>query len=407
MRRFNIRALLLALPLAAGLAIPVADLRAQTAPTDRIATISSIALASRQPARLYLTSRYGLLRAEPSGMASLIPGLEAGLSALAVHPDNPGRLLASGYDRDGGKLGVVMSDDGGESWTRIADGANGPVAFHALDVSRSNPDIVYGLSDGLQVSRDGGKSWQATGTLPAKVYDMAVSAADHNTLYAAARDGLFASRDGGAGWAPALPDGRPASMVHSAPDGRVYAFVLGIGLVTAKEPDLAWSTLFADVADRYFLHMAVDPKNPARLYASVDTGALMTSADGGRSWSSFEGSHRASPQTIAKGRQVYEDNCQACHGGGGVGESPDDPYAKDEYGFKAPALNNDAHAWHHSDENLMHTIRNGSPRNERMAAFKDSLSEDDVANVVVYIKSLWTFRSLACQGARHMACMGR
>jgi mono/diheme cytochrome c family protein len=41
-----------------------------------------------------------------------------------------------------------------------------------------------------------------------------------------------------------------------------------------------------------------------------------------------------------------------------------------------------------------------------MAAFKDTLSGEDVENVVAYIKSLWNFRSLACQGARHMACMG-
>ena len=195
-------------------------------------------------------------------------------------------------------------------------------------------------------------------------------------------------------------------MVHTAPSGRLYAFILGVGLITAKAPDLTWTTLFTDVAGRYFLHMVVDPANPERLYASVDTGAILTSGDGGKTWSSFEGSHAASAERIAKGKQVYEDTCQACHGDGGEGESPDDPFAKDEFGFKAPALNDDAHGWHHSDENLMHTILNGSQRNERMTAFKDTLSGEDVENVIAYVKSLWNFRSLACQGARHMACMG-
>lgn len=406
MRFFDFRAALSLLFFAVALTMPLSDLRAQTAPTDRISIINSLSVASRQPASLYLATRYGLLRAEPSGMASLVPGLEGGLTSLTAHPDNSNRLLASGYNRDGGKLGVMMSADGGRSWTKIADGADEPAAFNALDFSRSDPNVVYGVFNGLQVSRDGGKSWKAGGKLPGDVFDMAVSSLNGDTLYTATKGGLFFSRDSGTSWKLGHVIRRPATMVYTAPGGRLYAFILGVGLITAKEPDLTWTTLFTDVADRYFLHMVVDPADPERLYASVDTGAILISGDGGKSWSSFEGSHTANAARIAKGRQVYEDTCQACHGADGIGESPDDPLAKDEFGFKAPALNDDAHGWHHSDQNLMNTILSGSPRNERMTAFKDTLSADDVANVVTYIKSLWNFRSLACQGARHMACMG-
>jgi mono/diheme cytochrome c family protein len=406
MKLFDFRAIFSLLFFAVALTKPLADLRAQTAPTDRISAINSLSVASRQPVSLYLATRYGLMRAEPIGMASLVPGLEGGLTSLAVHPDDSRTLLASGYSRDGGKLGVMLSADGGESWTKIADGADGPAAFYALDFSRSDPDVIYGVFEGLQISQDGGKSWKAGGKLPEDVFAMAVSSLTSDTLYAATKGGLFYSPDSGASWQPGHLIRRPATMVHTAPDGRLYAFILGVGLITAKEPDLTWTTLFTDVAGRYFLHMAVDPADPERLYASVDTGAILTSGDGGKTWSSFEGSHTASAEAIARGKQVYEDTCQACHGADGIGESPDDPFAKDEYGFKAPALNDDAHGWHHSDQNLMNTILGGSSRNERMAAFKDTLSAEDVENVVAYIKSLWNFRSLACQGARHMACMG-
>ncbi len=407
MKHFDFRTALSLLFFAVALTTPLSDLRAQTAPTDGISTISSLSLASRQPVSLYLATRYGLLRAEPSGMASLVPGLEGGLTSLAAHPNDSERLLASGYSRDGGKLGVVISTDGGGSWSKIAEGADGPAAFYALDFSRTDPNVIYGVFDGLQVSRDGGKSWKSGGKLPGDVFDLAVSSLGDDTLYAATKAGLFHSRDSGASWQPGHTVRRPATMVHTAPGGRLYAFILGVGLIAAKEPDLIWTTLFTDVSDRFFLHMTVDPVNPERLYASVDTGAILTSSDGGKSWSSFEGSHTASAEAIARGKQVYEDTCQACHGDGGVGESPDDPFAKDEYGFKAPALNDDAHGWHHSDENLMQTILGGSPRNDRMTAFKDTLSGKDVESVVAYIKSLWNFRSLACQGARHMACMER
>ena len=406
MRFFDFRAALSLLFFAVALTKPLSNLHAQTAPTDRISTINSLLLASQQPVSLYLATRYGLLRAEPSGMASLVPGLEGGLMSLAAHPDDSKRLLASGYNRDGGNLGVMMSADGGGSWTKIADGADEPAAFNALDFSRSDPNVVYGVSDGLQVSRDGGKTWKAGGRLPGDVLDMAVSSLSGDTLYAATKGGLFFSRDGGTSWESGHVIRRPATMVHTAPGGRLYAFVLGVGLITAKEPDLDWTILFTDVVDRYFLHMAMDPANPERLYASVDTGAILTSGDSAKTWSSFEGSHTANAARIARGKQLYENTCQACHGADGIGESPDDPFAKDEFGFKAPALNDDAHGWHHSDQNLMNTILDGSPRNERMTAFKDTLSGEDVENVVAYIKSLWNFRSLACQGARHMACMG-
>ena len=79
--------------------------------------------------------------------------------------------------------------------------------------------------------------------------------------------------------------------------------------------------------------------------------------------------------------------------------------AIDEYGFVAPALNDDAHAWHHPDRQLIEMILNGSSRNQRMIAWKATLSRENAENLVAYIKNLWSFRSLACQGGRHMKCM--
>ena len=38
-----------------------------------------------------------------------------------------------------------------------------------------------------------------------------------------------------------------------------------------------------------------------------------------------------------------------------------------------------------------------------MRGFKDGISEDDAADLVAYIKSLWGPKALSCQGRRHMA----
>lgn len=135
---------------------PLSNSRAQTAPTDRLSTNNGLLLAARQTSRdsvsLYIATKYGLLQAKPNGMASLVPGLKAGLMSLAVSPENPKMMmLTSGYAPGGKKLGVMMSSDGGERWTRISDGANGPVAFRAMDISRADPNVVYAVFNGLQI----------------------------------------------------------------------------------------------------------------------------------------------------------------------------------------------------------------------------------------------------------------
>ena len=78
-----------------------------------------------------------------------------------------------------------------------------------------------------------------------------------------------------------------------------------------------------------------------------------------------------SPSLVAKGEGFYKKNCIACHGEKGAGENPADIYAIDEKGnYIAPPLNESAHARHHTDEQLMEMILEGSSRNPRMIAWK-------------------------------------
>lgn len=114
-----------------------------------------------------------------------------------------------------------------------------------------------------------------------------------------------------------------------------------------------------------------------------------------------------SPKLVAKGERLYKKNCIACHGEKGIGENPRDIYAKDEKGnYVAPPLNESAHAWHHTDEQLVAIILDGSFRNPRMIAWKTQLPKDDVGALVEYIKSLWSERIRKyCQGPKHMECL--
>lgn len=112
---------------------------------------------------------------------------------------------------------------------------------------------------------------------------------------------------------------------------------------------------------------------------------------------------KSSDNAVDRGEELYNVHCASCHGVKGVGENPLDMYAQDEFGYIAPPMDSSAHAWHHTDENLVQTILEGSPRNPRMAAFKNVLNEDNAKDIVEYIKSLWTpFIRENCQGPAHM-----
>jgi mono/diheme cytochrome c family protein len=112
------------------------------------------------------------------------------------------------------------------------------------------------------------------------------------------------------------------------------------------------------------------------------------------------------PDVRASGEELYGAYCSVCHGVNGVGENPADKYAQDEYGYIAPPMDDSGHAWHHTDEQLIRTILEGSPRNPRMAAWKHVLTEDDAIKLVEYIKSLWSpYIRENCQGPKHMQCM--
>ncbi len=111
------------------------------------------------------------------------------------------------------------------------------------------------------------------------------------------------------------------------------------------------------------------------------------------------------PDAVVRGKQLYQNYCQACHKKDGVGEPPI-PWSIRKPGFlTAMPLNETSHAWHHTDEQLAEMILQGLQRTKRMPAWKTVLSEKQAYDIVAYLKSLWSPRILACQGPKHMSCM--
>jgi photosystem II stability/assembly factor-like uncharacterized protein len=250
-----------------------------------------IAVDPRNPDRLYLATHHGFFAVGPDGVAQRVSETEDDFMGFTPHPADPEVLYASGHPAGGGNLGFIVSRDGGQTWAKLSDGADGPVDFHQMDISKADPQVIYGVYGELQKSTDGGRSWSRVGPAPEGIIGLSASSLDTDRLYAATRTGLLVSTDGGQSWRPAHGSQQLASMVQVTPEGTVYAFIAGSGLLQTEEPGLQWTALGNDFGRALVLHLAAGKGEEAqrRLYVvtldpETRSQALYASRDGGRSW---------------------------------------------------------------------------------------------------------------------------
>ena len=110
-------------------------------------------------------------------------------------------------------------------------------------------------------------------------------------------------------------------------------------------------------------------------------------------------------ELVAMGEGVYNTYCAACHGFDLEGQpSWQEPYA--DGSLKAPPHDETGHTWHHSDTNLIESIKLGGARLEpnigvsAMPAYDDILTDQQIAAVLAYIKSTWPAEILEAQSVR-------
>lgn len=136
-----------------------------------------------------------------------IPG-EANVRALFVYPDNPHRVLA------GSDLGIFRSEDNGSNWEKL-DSPMEDLQIWSVTVDPTASDTIFaGTRPGGFRSRDGGKTWTELsmgvnmncpiGT--PRTTNMIVDPRDNRTIWAGVEvDGVYKSLDGGDSWLH-LPD---------------------------------------------------------------------------------------------------------------------------------------------------------------------------------------------------------
>lgn len=105
---------------------------------------------------------------------------------------------------------------------------------------------------------------------------------------------------------------------------------------------------------------------------------------------------------IRQGQAVYTQYCAACHGIDGQGQFPEAPFEPDTTGrIGAPPHDEAGHSWHHSDVLLIRYVTEGGfsdpTRFYTMPPFGEILTDEQILQVLAYIKTMWTAEQRASQ----------
>ncbi len=255
------------------------------------------------------------------------PMIGGRVNAVVGHPTNKNKFYA-GYT--GG--GVWMTPDAGNNWFNISDGYFRTGSIGAIDISRTNPDIIYvgtgehalrgdvSHGDGVYKSSDGGKTWVNVGLKETRqIPRIIIHPTNPDIVYVAAlghfagpnpERGVYRTKDGGKTWEQILFQDERSGVIDLVMDRKrpnlIYAatwevqrFPWGIRsggegsrIYRSKDGGDSWEEITdkpglpkASVRER--IGLAITEAQQGRVYALISSDAgkgLYRSDDGGDAW---------------------------------------------------------------------------------------------------------------------------
>lgn len=245
-----------------------------------------LAVDQQDTSKVYIATHSGLLTMSRDGKLTRVGSAQDDYMGFSPHPTNANIFYTSGHSREGGNLGFQMSTDGGVNWQKISDGGNGPVDFHTMTVSQTDPTIIYGVFRGqLQRSRDSGTSWEILPAAPASIYSLTTSPITASTVFAGTAGGLYISRDSGQSWSQV--EGVTATVTSVTSGGKnaevLLVYVQGQGLIRSSDAGRSWASL-TNYRGPAVMHLALDSHRSETIYLINQSLEVHASSDGGQSW---------------------------------------------------------------------------------------------------------------------------
>jgi photosystem II stability/assembly factor-like uncharacterized protein len=248
--------------------------------------VNDVAIDPHNPAKIVAGTVFGLYRSSDGGTSwRAHPGNPrwSDVTTVRFDPSTPGTVYAIDSE-----AGFVRSTNGGASWSVRSSGLPEPrPRLIGLTVLTGEPRTLFLQTLGIHVaplyrSLDGGRSWSpaARGLGDRTVGDMAAGASP-SRIYAATFDGLFISANQGRSWqAAATPLRYPHLLVVPAGSAVIHA-ADAQGLLKSTNRGLTWEETNRGLPPLRVDGLHIAPANDDILYADIG----MHSLNGGATWS--------------------------------------------------------------------------------------------------------------------------
>ncbi len=216
-------------------------------------------------------------------------GKKIGVVDAVMHPSNPDVLFAATFDKirtpwtynpGGPGSAIYMTSDGGSKWKKVKGGLpTGFLGRIGLDISQSNPDIMYANIENVNVKgmKEKDRLKQLTDGIPLERGQQVVG------------DEMWRSDDGGKNWRKVSPDsvdvgGGPAyyyQQVRIDPQDPEHVYVLGVRVWETIDGGQNWRRPFRFGGDNHA--MWINPRDSKHFLLGYDHGMGVT-YDGGQNW---------------------------------------------------------------------------------------------------------------------------
>lgn len=247
--------------------------------------INALAVDPTNPSIVYAGSD-GLFKTTDGGnnWTASLPFTSIAFRAIVFDPSTPSTIYA------GSSAGLFRSTDNGNTWTGIntlGNPTDRDILSIAIDPTAPSTIYVGTLGNGLFKTSNGGNSWivinngitSGFGTNSGVVDDVVIDPVNTATLYVNVVGTINKSTNGGNSWAPLnnINVGIGINAMVATPS-TLYVGSVGHGVIKTTDGGASWIGVNTGLWTAQIRVLAVDPSNPATLYAGGSDVVLNTDA---------------------------------------------------------------------------------------------------------------------------------